>query len=99
MKIVGVGGGTGLPVLLSGLKELLERGECDVEVTALVAMSDSGGSSGDLRRALGIPALGDLRNCLIALGDLPPVLQAGCHHRLQKLAGVGRHSVGNPDLD
>jgi uncharacterized cofD-like protein len=95
MKVVGIGGGTGLPVLLSGLKELLERGECDVEVTALVAVSDSGGSSGDLRRTLGIPALGDLRNCLIALGDLPPVLKAVCQHRFEKLDGWAGHSVGN----
>jgi len=95
MKVVGIGGGTGLPVLLSGLKEFLERGECDAEVTALVAMSDSGGSSGDLRRELGIPALGDLRNCFMALGDLPPVLKALCQHRFERLDGWAGHSVGN----
>lgn len=96
MKVVGVGGGTGLPVLLSGLKSLRQTGECDVDVTALVAVSDSGGSTGDLRSALGVPAMGDLRNCFIALGDSQqPVLKALCQHRFQGIDGLSGHSTGN----
>ena len=81
MKIVGIGGGTGLPVLLSGLKTLRRSCEVDVEITAIVAVSDSGGSTGDLRLALGIPAVGDLRNCFIALGDSRPLLKSVCRRR------------------
>ena len=95
MNIVGIGGGTGLPVLLSGLKTLRNTGECDVHITALVAVSDSGGSSGQLRRALGIPAIGDIRNCFIALGDSQAVLKALCQHRFDKVVGLSGHSAGN----
>jgi uncharacterized cofD-like protein len=95
MNIVGIGGGTGLPVLLSGLKTLRNMGECDHRITALVAVSDSGGSSGQLRRALGIPAIGDIRNCFIALGDSQAVLKALCEHRFDKVDGLNGHSAGN----
>jgi uncharacterized cofD-like protein len=95
MKIAGIGGGTGLPVLLNGLKTLRQMGECDMHITALVAVSDSGGSSGALRRALGIPAMGDIRNCFIALGDSQAVLKALCQHRFDKLDGLAGHSAGN----
>jgi len=95
MKVVGIGGGTGLPVLLGGLKALRQIQECDLEITALVTVCDSGGSSGDLRRALGIAAIGDLRNCLIALGDSQPVLKALCQHRFTAPDGLAGHSAGN----
>jgi uncharacterized cofD-like protein len=95
MNIVGIGGGTGLPVLLSGLKTLRAMGECDVHITALVAASDSGGSSGQLRQALDIPAIGDIRNCFIALGDSQGVLKALCQHRFDKVDGLAGHSAGN----
>ena len=51
MKIVGVGGGTGLPILLDGLKELNDRGEETLDITAIVTVSDNGGSSGRLPSA------------------------------------------------
>src|SRR3954470_17836189 len=95
MNVVGIGGGTGLPVLLSGLKSIRQRSECDVQITALVAVSDSGGSSGEIRRALGNPAVGDLRNCFIALGDSQPVLKALSQHRFQAIDGLYGHSAGN----
>ncbi len=96
MKVVGIGGGTGLPVLLSGLKRLRQSGECDIRITAVVAVSDSGGSTGNLRAALGIPAMGDLRNCFIALAGSPlPVLKAVCRHRFHGIEGLSGHSMGN----
>ncbi len=62
-KIVCLGGGTGLATLLRGLKAYSHQ------ITAIVTMCDEGGSTGRLRRALGVPAVGDLRHCLAALGD------------------------------
>ena len=64
-------------------------GECDIHMTALVAVSDSGGSSGHLRRALGIPAIGDIRNCFVALGDSQAVLKALCQHRFSAVVTDG----------
>ncbi len=95
MKIVGIGGGTGLPVLLAGLKEARLRGDSDFSITALVAVSDSGGSTGRLRDTLGIPAVGDLRKCLLALSESPAVLKAVCEHRFENVGELTGHSAGN----
>jgi uncharacterized cofD-like protein len=62
-KIVAIGGGTGLSTLLRGLKEYSSN------LTAVVTVADDGGSSGVLREELGIPAVGDIRNCVVALAD------------------------------
>ena len=62
-KIVAIGGGTGLSALLRGLKESTSN------LTAVVTVADDGGSSGVLREELGIPAVGDIRNCIVALAD------------------------------
>jgi uncharacterized cofD-like protein len=62
-KIVAIGGGTGLSTLLRGLKEYTSN------LTAVVTVADDGGSSGVLREELGIPAVGDIRNCVVALAD------------------------------
>src|SRR5579883_2801829 len=99
MKIVGIGGGTGLPALLRGLRQLRERradgiGRDRISAAAIVCVSDDGGSSGSLRRSLGIPAVGDLRNCMVALAsgnaDLLDVFQ----YRLQG-EGLDGHAIGN----
>ena len=98
MNIVGIGGGTGLPVLLRGLKELRERngdGDDPVTTTAIVCVSDDGGSSGALRRAFGIPAVGDLRNCLVALADGNPSLREVFQYRLRGISGFDGHTIGN----
>ena len=74
LRIVGIGGGTGLPLVLRGLTRLAEVDRAPaVCLTAIVSVSDDGGSSGRLRRAFRVPALGDLRNCLLGLarGDSP----------------------------
>ena len=72
-RLVALGGGTGLPVLLAGLKAArggAAEGETDRErLTAIVTVADDGGSSGRLRRAYGMLPPGDIRNCLLALSE------------------------------
>jgi uncharacterized cofD-like protein len=67
-RIVAIGGGTGLSTLLRGLKEHTSN------LTAVVTVADDGGSSGALRTQLGIPAVGDIRNCVVALADAEPLM-------------------------
>jgi uncharacterized cofD-like protein len=67
-RVVAIGGGTGLSALLRGLKEHTSN------LTAVVTVADDGGSSGVLRTELGIPAVGDLRNCIVALADSEPLM-------------------------
>ena len=67
-RIVAIGGGTGLSTLLRGLKEHTSN------LTAVVTVADDGGSSGKLREQLGIPAVGDIRNCIVALADAEPLM-------------------------
>lgn len=87
-KIVVIGGGTGLSVLLRGLKEYTSN------LTAIVTVADDGGSSGRLRDELGILPPGDIRNCLAALADKEPLMEELLQHRFRagELAG---HSTGN----
>jgi uncharacterized cofD-like protein len=95
-RIVGIGGGTGLPMLLRGLKHFDEPGATPgVCVTAVVAVSDDGGSSGRLRRALRVPALGDLRNCLLALGEDGSLLSDLFEYRFSNVRGLSGHALGN----
>ena len=89
LRIVGIGGGTGLPVVLRGVTRAPR-----VDVTAIVAVSDNGGSSGRLRSSLGIPAVGDLRNCLVALSGNRSMLKHLFQHRFSK-GDVEGHSLGN----
>jgi uncharacterized cofD-like protein len=65
-KVVAIGGGTGLSALLRGLKEVTSN------ITAVVTVADDGGSSGQLRNELGIPPMGDIRQCIAALADSEP---------------------------
>jgi uncharacterized cofD-like protein len=98
MNIVGIGGGTGLPVLLRGLKEIRDRnadGDDPVRATAIVCVSDDGGSSGLLRQAFGIPAVGDLRNCMVALASGNPSLRDIFQYRLRGDFGLDGHTIGN----
>ena len=67
-RIVAIGGGTGLSTLLRGLKEHTSN------LTAIVTVADDGGSSGALRDELGIPPVGDIRNCIAALADAEPLM-------------------------
>lgn len=67
-RIVAIGGGTGLSTLLRGLKEQTSN------ITAVVTVADDGGSSGKLREELGVPPVGDIRNCIAALADAEPAM-------------------------
>lgn len=88
-RVVVIGGGTGMPVLLRGLKDL------PIDLKALVTVADDGGSSGRLRSEMAIPAPGDVRNCLAALSDAEPMLLELFQHRFKEGNGLTGHSMGN----
>ena len=93
-NIVAIGGGTGLPNLLQGLKAYTP----DINISAIVTTFDDGGSSGILRNQLGIPALGDLRRCLTALvpdDQHSHTIAEIFNHRFDPQAGLDRHALGN----
>ncbi|OZU88758.1 hypothetical protein CIL03_10760 [Virgibacillus indicus] len=88
-RVVVIGGGTGMPVLLRGLKSL------PIHLTALVTVADDGGSTGRLRSELAIPAPGDIRNVIAALSDAEPMLVELFQHRFAAGNGLSGHSMGN----
>jgi uncharacterized cofD-like protein len=88
-RIVIIGGGTGLPVLLRGLKKY------DVDITAIVTVADDGGSSGRLRNEMQIPPPGDIRNVLAALSDVEPLVEEMFQHRFKTSNELSGHSLGN----
>jgi uncharacterized cofD-like protein len=91
-KIVTIGGGTGMSVLLSGLKKYTDN------ITAIVTVADDGGSSGRLRRTLGVLPPGDFRNCIAALADDDALTTQLFQYRFSKQGeenGLGGHSFGN----
>ncbi|BDG06017.1 gluconeogenesis factor YvcK family protein [Anaeromyxobacter oryzae] len=96
LRVVATGGGTGLPRVLAGLAPGVEPEEGrPVAVTALVTTADDGGSSGELRRRYGIPAVGDARNCLVALAAGSNPLAALFQHRFDGDGPLAGHTVGN----
>jgi uncharacterized cofD-like protein len=74
---------------------MAETAESEVDIRAIVATSDSGGSSGALRRVLNTPAVGDVRNCLVALANPESLLAVVCGHRFRSAAELDGHNVGN----
>jgi len=93
LRVVAVGGGTGLAALLGGLKRRVGR---EIrELTAIVAVTDDGGSSGRLRREFGVPPPGDIRNCLAALADDSDLLTRLFQFRFAGGEGLSGHSFGN----
>lgn len=96
-KIVALGGGTGLPVVLKGLAKRAapRRDEPGVDITAVVAMADDGGSSGRLRRSRGMLPPGDVRNCLVALAGGKTALSELFQFRFGGEKGLAGHAVGN----
>jgi uncharacterized cofD-like protein len=97
-KIVAIGGGTGLSTLLRGLKEHTSN------LTAIVTVADDGGSSGVLREQLGIPPVGDIRNCIVALADAEPLMSEVLQYRFPdaqggdgpgETDGLAGHALGN----
>jgi uncharacterized cofD-like protein len=87
--VVAIGGGTGLSILLRGLKQRTTN------LTAVVTVADDGGSSGRLRRSLGIPPPGDLRNCLAALAEDEALLTQLFQYRFAEGDGIHGHAFGN----
>ena len=94
-RIVAIGGGTGLSTLLRGLKEHTSN------LTAVVTVADDGGSSGVLRNELGIPPVGDIRNCIAALADAETMMDRVLQYRFPDEAsggdgqGLAGHAMGN----
>jgi uncharacterized cofD-like protein len=90
LHIVGIGGGTGLPMLLAGLAD-----DTAVDLSAIVAVSDNGGSSGRLSESFAMPAVGDLRNCLVALSGSNSRLADIFQYRFAAGGGLEGHALGN----
>jgi uncharacterized cofD-like protein len=88
-RIVAIGGGHGIATVLRGLKGYTNN------LTAVVSVADDGGSSGELRRNLGILPPGDIRNCLAALSDDEALLTQLFQYRFGEDTGLGGHSFGN----
>ena len=88
-NITVIGGGTGLSTLLRGMKYITNN------CTALVTVADDGGSSGRLRKELGIIPPGDLRNCLTALADREPLMERLMNYRFEGDSPLAGHCVGN----
>src|SRR6204780_314438 len=101
LRIVSIGGGSGLSVLLHGLKQYV-RGhgpgspaQPSVDITAVVTVMDDGGSSGRLRREFDVLPPGDIRNCMVALSEDETLLSRLFQHRFQAGRGLKGHSFGN----
>jgi uncharacterized cofD-like protein len=100
MKVVAIGGGTGLAVLLRGLKqrvsaEVSASRPAITQLTAVVTVTDEGGSSGRLRRDFGMLPPGDIRNCLVALAEDEKILTQLFNYRFAAGKGLRGHSLGN----
>jgi len=105
LKVVAIGGGTGLSTLLKGLKHFVPApgepftpasGRSRIgELSAVVTVSDDGGSSGRLRKELNMLPPGDIRNCIVALSEDEALLSRLFRHRFDKGSGLEGHSFGN----
>jgi uncharacterized cofD-like protein len=89
LRVVAFGGGTGLPVLLRGLRDTVGGG-----ITAVVTVTDDGGSSGRLRQELGVAPPGDVRNCLVALAGRRRLAEV-FDYRFEGGVDLRDHAVGN----
>src|ERR1700674_2656851 len=97
-RVVALGGGTGLSALLEGL--IHYSVPCDpktpvLEITAIVTVTDDGGSSGRLRREFDVLPPGDIRNCMVALSEDSALLARLFQHRFESGRGLKGHSFGN----
>jgi len=97
-KLVAIGGGTGLSTLLAGLKRLVGKSDDQIwieKLSAIVTVSDDGGSSGRLRDELQMLPPGDIRNCMIALSEDSTLLSRLFRYRFRGDGELGGHSFGN----
>ena len=95
LKIVSIGGGTGLSTLLRGLKRYVHAGQGSIEVTAVVTVTDDGGSSGRLRREFDVLPPGDIRSCMVALAQDEALMTRLFQYRFSNGHGLKGHSFGN----
>jgi uncharacterized cofD-like protein len=102
LRVVAIGGGTGLSTLLKGLKHYVTApsqstlgGSTIRELCGVVTVSDDGGSSGRLRKEFNMLPPGDIRNCIVALSEDEALLSRLFQHRFQKGSGLEGHSFGN----
>lgn len=94
LRIVAIGGGTGLSTLLHGLKPYA-REPREIDITAVVTVTDDGGSSGRLRRDFDVLPPGDIRNCMVALSEDEALLSKLFQYRFSEGRGLKGHSFGN----
>ncbi len=94
LRIVAIGGGTGLSTLLHGLKRYAQEPR-EIEITAVVTVTDDGGSSGRLRRDFDVLPPGDIRNCMVALSEDEALLSKLFQYRFAEGRGLKGHSFGN----
>ncbi len=98
LRVVAIGGGTGLSALLHGLKQYTKPTETTpvtADLTAIVTVTDDGGSSGRLRREFDVLPPGDIRNCMVALSEDSGLLSKLFQYRFQSGRGLKGHSFGN----
>lgn len=88
-KVVVLGGGNGLSVLLSGLKKF------PLDITAIVSVSDNGSSTGRLREEFHTPAVGDIRRVIISMSETEPLVEKLFNYRFQTSSDLNGHTVGN----
>ena len=91
-KVVAIGGGHGLSTILKGIRDI-----GDIDISAIVTVADDGGSTGRLRKRYTIPAMGDIRNVLLALSDSEPLLHELMNYRFEgeDNMDIAGHSLGN----
>lgn len=88
-KIVVLGGGTGMPVLLRGLKDY------PIDLSTIVTVADDGGSTGEIRKRIDVPAPGDIRNVIAALSNVDEELYRLFQYRIEGSNGLSGHALGN----
>lgn len=88
-KVVILGGGTGLSTLLRGLKQF------PIDITAIVTVSDDGRSTGKLRQEFNVPAVGDIRQVIVALSETEPLVQKLLNYRFKTNSDLNGHALGN----
>src|SRR5664279_2584292 len=102
LRVVSIGGGHGLSALLNGLKKYTHpsrtrKGEDEpvIDITAIVTVTDDGGSSGRLRREFDVLPPGDIRNCMVALAEYEGLISSLFQYRFSTGRGLKGHSFGN----
>src|SRR5713101_6539065 len=102
LRVVAIGGGTGLSTLLKGMKSYVLSPALAIhvhlmlrELSGVVTVSDDGGSSGRLRKEFNMLPPGDVRNCIVALSEEEALLAKLFQHRFVKGSGLQGHSFGN----